>query len=302
MSIHNDRIILGGIFLNPDFERFATVSRYYLDGSIDTDFGDAGSSTFPLLGDAPASGGAEIGMSMAPDGKIVFACKVVPAWLESDFAVLRFNANGGIDNSFGINGIVVNEMDGNSYASDVIVQANGKIIACGTHRNPDPDNYDFLIIRYLASGFPDPSFGTAGTGVVISNVSPGIWYSDESSSVIFCIDDKLLVSGYAKTDHNDPDFAMACYYTGLSVGIENPADPQEQLSIYPNPAQDHINITIPPGKAITEINIYNQNGQQLIHQFESSNHLDISTLPTGLYEVEVYFGDIRLTERLVKSQ
>jgi len=302
MTIQNDRIILGGVFFNPDFDRFATVSRYYMDGSIDTDFGDAGSSTFHLQGDAGIAYCSNIGISLAPDGKILFASKVIPGWGERDLALLRFNANGGIDNSFGINGIVINEMEGNSYASDVIVQANGKIIACGSYRNPDPDNYDFLIIRYLANGFPDPSFGTAGNGVVISSVSPGIWYSDESNSVIFSNDDKLLVSGYAKTDHNDYDFAMACYHTGINVGIENPADPQEKLSIYPNPAQDQINITIPPGKEITEINIYNQLGQQLIHQVESSNHLDISTLITGLYEVEVYFGDLRLTERLIKRQ
>lgn len=302
MIIQNDRIILGGVYFSPDFDRFATVSRYYLDGSIDTDFGDGGSSTLHLQGDQGIAFGSNIGMSLAPDGKILFTSKVIPGTGKSDFALLRFNADGGIDNSFGINGIVINELEGNSYGTDVIVQANGKIIACGSYRNPDPDNYDFLIIRYLASGFPDPSFGTAGTGVVISNISPGIWYSDESNSVIFCNDGKLLVSGYAKTDNSDPDFAMACYYTGINVGIENPEDPQEKLSIYPNPAQDRINITIPPGKEITEINIYNQIGQQLIHQVESSNHLDISILTTGLYEVEVYFGDMRLTERLVKRQ
>ena len=303
LVIHNDRLILGGISLNADFERFAIISGYHLDGDIDYSFGNAGYATVMLEGDAIAMGAAaRNGMCMAPDGKILYTCNQIPGWLESDFAFLRLNQNGGIDYSFGTNGVLVTAMEEDSYAMDIITQADGKIIACGTYRSPDPGSYDFLIMRYLENGDLDPDFGSAGTGIVITHVSKEVqWYEDKSYNLMFCNMDRLLVSGYGRSISGGKDFAMACYNTGLNVGIEKPEEVHAKLSIYPNPAQEQIRINISSGEEIKEITIYSSSGTELIQLKERFGTIDISSLPQGIYFVEVYFAKSTMVEKLIKT-
>jgi len=310
MIVHNEKIILGGVYMNTDFERYATVSRYNLDGSLDMSYGDSGYSAFQLLGDAAISGDANIGMCLAPDGKIVFACNVYPVWLQSDFALLKFNADGGIDNSFGIGGIVIQSMGEESYARDVIVQADGKIIACGSYRNPDYDQDDFMIARYYASGDLDPSFGDYGNGIVISNLSPENWFSNAGNCAIFCNLDRLIVSGYARTDHGDPDFAMACYNTGLSVDVADPEMETTNLQIYPNPVQDQVRIRFElEQESEVKVEVINMNGQKVVsipdEHFPSGQHLlewNSKDLPDGIYLIRMMIGENLYTSKVVKSQ
>jgi uncharacterized delta-60 repeat protein len=293
--------------MNTDFERYATVSRYNLDGSLDMSYGDSGYSAFQLLGDAVISGDANIGMCLAPDGKIVFACNVYPVWLQSDFALLKFNADGGIDNSFGIGGIVIQSMGEESYARDVIVQADGKIIACGSYRNPDYDQDDFMIARYYASGDLDPSFGDYGNGIVISNLSPENWFSNAANCAIFCNFDRLIVSGYARTDHGDPDFAMACYHTGLSVDVDDPEMETTNLQIYPNPVQDQAKVKFDlEQNSEVKIELINSNGQAVTKitdtYFPAGKHeinWNTENLPTGIYYLRFTANDATSNSKVV---
>lgn len=307
--IHDERIILGGVFLNSDFTRYVTLSRYYLDGTLDNNFGNLGYTTVEL--DQAVIGGPERGgMCMTADGKIVYANKVNPAWLVKDFAVLRFNQNGSVDNSFGTNGMIVTELEGNSSAAAVVAQADGKIIACGTHRTPDPGSDDFVLIRYLENGDLDASFGAEGTGVVISNISPEIYLPDKSYDMLFWNGDKLLVSGHANTDLSDTDFAMACYHTGLNVGIETPDNAEIYLSIYPNPVTDQATIAFKLTQAeIVKVEVMNTSGiivANITYDYytkgEHQLRWDGSRLAAGVYIVKMAVGDRVYTGKLVKTR
>ncbi|MEN8225873.1 MAG: T9SS type A sorting domain-containing protein, partial [Bacteroidota bacterium] len=309
MVIHNDRIVLGGVFTNIDFERFAIFSGHYLDGNIDYDFGNFGYTSVALQGDATMMGhAAGNGMCVAPDGKILYTCNQHPGWLENDFAVLRLDQDGGMDYTFGTNGIVVNAMEEDSYAMDVITQADGKIIACGSYKSPDPGSYDFLIMRYLDNGDLDPDFGEAGTGVVISNVSPEAWLPDRSFNLMFCNMDRLLVSGYAKHDFGNSDFAMACYHTGLNVGIEKPDYSGLTLSIQPNPVREYAKICFQLDHSVRVVTkIFNASGtlvSKISDSFypEGEHQLQWNSkhLPTGLYVIKMSTDDKIYTTKLIK--
>ena len=52
--------------------------------------------------------------------------------LLGNFELVRYNPNGSLDTSFGDGGIVTTIFPDGSYASDVALQADGKIIAAGT--------------------------------------------------------------------------------------------------------------------------------------------------------------------------
>ena len=82
---------------------------------------------FPGLAAVPSS------VVIQPDGKIVVAGGAFPLFtFLGNFEVVRYNPNGSLDTSFGDGGIVTTTFPAGSYAFDVALQADGKIIAAGT--------------------------------------------------------------------------------------------------------------------------------------------------------------------------
>jgi len=114
-------------------------------GVIDTAFGNEGIVVTPF-GD-----GDDIAESVtiAPDGKILVA------GYHEDFyffgAVLRFNANGELDTSFGTDGIVL--IDSYSYTIENIkVQGDGRIVVCGWTGFSGTNEHHFTASRLLYEG------------------------------------------------------------------------------------------------------------------------------------------------------
>ena len=111
-------------------EDFA-VARYNPDGTLDTTFFGARGrvrTDFPGLAAVPSS------VVIQPDGKIVVAGGAFPLFtFAGNFEVVRYNSNGSLDTSFGNGGIVTTIFPRGSYAFDVALQSDGKIIAAGTH-------------------------------------------------------------------------------------------------------------------------------------------------------------------------
>src|SRR5205823_4162712 len=123
------------------------------DGDLDPTFGTDGKvqTDFPDLAAVASS------VVIQPDGKIVVAGGAFPLFtFAGDFKVVRYNSNGSLDSSFGDGGIVTTTFPEGSYAFDVALQADGKIIAAGTvfvDFNPgDSSNTDFALARYNPDG------------------------------------------------------------------------------------------------------------------------------------------------------
>ena len=79
---------------------------------------------------------------------------------------------------------------------------------------------------------------------------------------------------------------------GSDVFDQVPADDREKISVYPNPAQDRVNILVPHG---SEITMYDLVGQKLeletlseIEKKEGMSYtFDLQDLPKGLYFIKV---------------
>src|SRR5690606_29256341 len=79
---------------------------------------------------------------------------------EHDMIVAGYNSNGSLDANFGLNGIVrTDSQTGNEILNDVILDANGTILAAGTAFGT---SYDAAVIRYTLAGAPDLDYGTNG--------------------------------------------------------------------------------------------------------------------------------------------
>ena len=114
------------------------LARYNADGSLDATFGPDGTgkvtTSFFGFSDAARS------VAVQADGKIVAAGRALVIdpdpniGSSSLFALARYNANGGLDSSFGTGGKVTTSFFGvatHSAAQSVAVQADGKIVAAG---------------------------------------------------------------------------------------------------------------------------------------------------------------------------
>jgi len=201
-------VVVGTTYQDNDFsdEDFA-VARYNPDGTLDKTFGVGGKvqTDFPGLAAVASS------VVVQPDGKMVVAGGAFPLFtFLGDFKMVRYNSNGSLDSSFGDGGIVTTTFPEGSYAFDVALQADGKIIAAGTvfvDFNPgESSNTDFALARYNPDGTPDATFGNGGQ---VSTDFLGL--EDDAFSVLIQPDGKIVAVGSANDPATFYDFAAVRY-------------------------------------------------------------------------------------------
>jgi len=201
-------VVVGTTYRDNDFsnEDFAVV-RYNPDGTPDKTFGVDGKvqTDFPGLAAVASS------VVVQPDGKILVAGGAFPLFtFLGDFKLVRYNSNGSLDTSFGDGGIVTTTFPEGSYAFDVGLQPDGKIIAAGTvFVDFDPgesSNTDFALARYNPDGTPDVTFGNGGQ---VSTDFLGL--EDDAFAVLIQPDGKIVAVGSANDPATFYDFAAVRY-------------------------------------------------------------------------------------------
>lgn len=136
--------------------------RYLRDGSIDAGFGTAGKVSTDINGGSDQA----FAVALQADGKIVVAGSSDVSPTGKSFALVRYNADGSLDNAFGTGGKVVTSFGSQSdTAYAVVVQPDGKIVA-GGHTSTATRGIDFALARYETNGALDASFGSNGQVVM----------------------------------------------------------------------------------------------------------------------------------------
>ena len=190
-------IVLAGKALADRTRPEMILARLHADGSLDRSFGNGGiveteTGTFTV--------NMVVGMARAPDGKLIVAANVGPNGV-NNFGVLRFNADGSRDDTFGTDGMVVTEMPVFAAAASVahcsqaipgglVLQPDGKVVVAGSVGLEDPgrSTTGVALGRYDADGSLDDTFGTGGIVITVLDSSTG--------AVLARLDDgRLLVGG-----------------------------------------------------------------------------------------------------------
>jgi uncharacterized delta-60 repeat protein len=178
------KIIVTGNSTNGSDTDFA-VARVNADGTNDNTFGVLGKVTFDILPSDFCSSSV-----LQPDGKIVLFGNISLAG-DIDFATIRCNEDGSLDNSFGVSGVKVTDFNGGTDRGySVLLQPDGKIVAVGL-ANQGSTNADLGVVRYNPDGTLD---GTFGVGGMISEVIGTGDYENDTYSVLQS-DGKFVVAG-----------------------------------------------------------------------------------------------------------
>jgi uncharacterized delta-60 repeat protein len=167
-----------------------TTVRLNPDGSRDSTFGSAGLVVTPVgIFNSYATG-----IALQLDGKIVVGGQYKNANFNLDLVVVRYNSNGTLDSSFGVQGIVTTAVGSlEDTANSVRIQTDGKIVLCGTSQVVE--GFDFAVIRLLPNGSLDGSFDGDG----IRTVSVGI-FEEMASDMLIQADGKIVAAGRSAGD------------------------------------------------------------------------------------------------------
>lgn len=157
------------------------LARYNPDGTPDSSFDADGKVT------------TAIGLGSKRDSIYGLALqtvqgenRIVAAGGEGDFVLARYTASGGLDETFGEGGKVEGLFNSSIGTARAVVVRGNRVLVAGGIGN------DFAMVRLLASGSPDASFGTDGR--VVTPVSSTNW--DEARALAVNTEGKILLGGW----------------------------------------------------------------------------------------------------------
>ena len=193
------------------------ITKFNSDGTVADTFDNNGGN---LIASA---------MFIQDDGKVVVAGKRTMfdnGVINIDFITARYNSNGSLDNTYGVNGIkstLLGGVSNNTYTiiRSVALQSDGKFLVALSKEeqnpsNPTPDTYDFVLYRINADAEYDNEFGNVGK-VTTS------FYSkyDEAFSMILQSDNKIVVAGTTDNTINR-NFALVRYNNNVAIPNQDP--------------------------------------------------------------------------------
>ncbi|HEU5165977.1 MAG TPA: T9SS type A sorting domain-containing protein [Chitinophagaceae bacterium] len=222
LAIQSDgKIIVVGSSSDGNYVPAYAVLRYKTNGSVDSTFGNNGIIVSHLGPFITSIDGVYYGtysdeyaksVVIQSDEKIVVAGESYTyndcyhddyyggVYCTRVFAMVRYNSNGSLDNTFGNNGKVIDSVS-LSYISSAVLQTDGKILVSGTGNAGG-----FKVNRYKIDGSLDSSFGT--NGKVVTAVGQDNYPNPNSLAVQ---PDGKIVLGGSVDANNNTNFAVVRY-------------------------------------------------------------------------------------------
>jgi uncharacterized delta-60 repeat protein len=182
----------------------AVLARYKPNGTIDRSFGFGGTVGADFEGYDDSSLAS---VALDPQGRIVVAggADGGTPYNSGDFALARYTPDGRPDPTFGGDGTVTTDFDGDGDgASSLAIDSQGRIVAAGSARL-GKRHADFALARYLPNGVLDSSFDGDG------RITTHLGNSSGASSLVIDPQGRILAAGLADWRRGEGKFGLARY-------------------------------------------------------------------------------------------
>lgn len=149
---HDGKVVLGADLGPPDGVTILMFARLSQDGQLDISFGNNGIVLIDLNLSAEDTLKK---IAVQPDGKVVALARAIYGFDNQDSMMLRLNADGTLDPTFGSGGMSY-QFPSFSTLFRLITQPDGKLLLSGARQGLG------MLSRYDSGGLPDPGFGQDG--------------------------------------------------------------------------------------------------------------------------------------------
>ncbi|SDI33479.1 delta-60 repeat domain-containing protein/Por secretion system C-terminal sorting domain-containing protein [Chryseobacterium taeanense] len=270
MVLHNNKIIMiGRANANPTYSLYNLfILRMNLDGTLDTTFGTNGFTKIPW------------GQYGTADDIVVddTGNSYVLGYNMGNF-ILKFNANGIKDNSFGTNGSLAL---GSFDPRKLYRQNDGKFVLVGSKKNTSTNINESYIERRLADGTYDTAFGNNGSVIVPSNMNTVIsnFEYDYANNTILLL--HSASDGYDSVFLSKIQISDGAFVTGFSNGGRTP---NYSFTNAPRLYMSQIKV-LPNSKIVVIGNVSNFwtaniNMQLILMRFNGNGTIDYSASSNG---------------------
>lgn len=265
--------------------------KYLSNGFLDNTFGANGIVTTSI------NLNHYVGSTIAlqPDNKILVGGISFSSGYH--FCVARYNQNGTLDTTFGVNGIqnipVPSSGGAIANANKLVIQPDGKIVLAG--RSYNGNDFDIFLMRLSNNGNLDVSFGNGG--MVITDFSNS---NDQLLDIILQSDGKIIGAGRTASSVANTGFSTLIRYSATGMVDSTFGINGSVLSQYsPGNNYAHSIILQPDGKILItgSTGIYPV-GDIVIARYTNSGSLDLSFSSTGYIIKDIMGLDVGSSIRM----
>lgn len=277
-----DKVIVGGT-AGGDF----VLARYSANGKLDTSFGAGGRTVV----DFGQQNDVAYGLALDAAGNVIAVGQS-----DGDFAIARFNGDGGLEAAFGDGGKRTLDLGGNDLASSVAVELGGNIVLSGA------SDTNVAVVRLGGDGLTDGAFAVDGILII-----PGLVARNETTTADRAIalalqpDGKILVANHTPGDdfgaaridaagHIDATFGAGGVATADFGGL----DDADAIIVQPSGEIIVLGTSLIGQTASTTLAAFDASGQ-LIDAFATGGKLTLdAALASAPAERELRIADIVL--------
>jgi uncharacterized delta-60 repeat protein len=252
-------------------------------GAMDPTFGNDG---VVITGLSPVNNSDNFRtVLIQPDGKIVAMGTVYmyvggnPTTNYSDIGLVRYEADGSLDSTFGDEGIMIQNLASVAWKTDFLydaaLQSDGKIIATGSVDSES--TLQSMVVRFLSDGTVDSAFGLNGLYTIdFSEIQP-----DRAISVALQSDNKI-VAGINSSSPSE-DAVVRLLHTGF---IDSTFGIAGFVSV-----ENVLDVAIQDDDKVIVMGIYNSpqvpNAGFSVHRFEMGGEVDETFGNNGMKVIEL---------------
>lgn len=170
-----------------------------------------------------------------------------------------------------------------TYFSDIKCMPNNKILVSGSIRDGSSSPSDGLFVMLDSDANMDVSFGTSGQSRFANT---GLGNGIEITDFDMQSDGKVIFICTAGAPFQSATYTGRMLMSSSSSSLEEKVN--QELSVFPNPAKEFLNIEI---KRPTTISVSDINGSKLLlKELNGSTQLDLSNFAHGIYVIHTSEG------------